>query len=255
VRDFTVKAYKRLLSSIRSTGVEVFGVAKWFKEKPKRGILLRHDVDRRPRNALRIAELENEYNIKSTYYFRAVGKVFQPEIIKRISSLEHEIGYHYEDLSLADGNHQKAIRLFEKHLLELRRLVPVETIAMHGRPFSPYDNRDLWQKYNRRDFGILAEAFLDVDYSNMYYLTDTGRTWGQTKANIRDYVGNALIADVDSTDSLISFLAGNTDKKIALVMHPERWSDSFPEWSFTLLRDYFVNAAKRVYLRAAGLRR
>jgi hypothetical protein len=244
VRDFTVKAYKQLLNSIKTTGVEVCGVAKWFKEKPKKGILLRHDIDRKPQNALQIAELENDYNIKSTYYFRTVGKVFQPEIIGQISSLEHEIGYHYEDLSLAKGNYEIAEKLFRMHLEKFRTLVKVETIAMHGRPFSPYDNRDLWRKYNCKDFGVLAEAFLDVDYSDMYYLTDTGRTWGQTKANIRDNVRNSLTADVDSTDSLISFIADNADKKIALVMHPERWEDKPTRWAIQYFRDVGANIIK-----------
>lgn len=244
MRDFSLEAYKALLAAIKSSKIPVFGVASWLQNKPVFGIMLRHDVDRKPLNALRVAELERESDIKSTYYFRVTKTVFDKNIIKSISRLGHEIGYHYEDLSLGKGCYDKAIELFKKHLEQLRAVVAVKTIAMHGRPFSTYNNKNLWQKYNCKDFGILAEAFLDVDYSNMYYLTDTGRTWGKTRANIRDNVETSLPADVDSTDSLISFITENTTKKIALVMHPERWEQNYTLWVGQLLKDIVVNIAK-----------
>ncbi len=244
MRDFTLEKYERLIETIKENKIPVYGVKKWQELKPASGILLRHDVDRKPLNALKVAELERKFGISCTYYFRTTKSSFDETVIKRIYELGNEIGYHYEDLSLAGGDYEMAIKLFEEHLRKLRELVPVETIAMHGRPFSPYDNRDLWRRFNRRDFGILAEVFLDVDYTGMYYLTDTGRTWGQTKANIRDKVKNGLAADADSTDSLISFITNNASRKIALVMHPERWSDSLITWIIQYFSDITVNVAK-----------
>jgi len=249
MRDFTLEKYEQLIKTIKENKIAVYGVKKWQELKPAGGILLRHDVDRKPRNALKVAELEHKLGIVSTYYFRITKSSFDEAVIKRIYELGNEIGYHYEDLSLAGGDYEKAIKLFEEHLLKLRNVVPVETIAMHGRPFSPYDNRDLWRRFNHRDFGILADAFLDVDYSGMHYLTDTGRTWGQTKANIRDKVKNALTADVDSTGSLILFVKNNANKKIALTMHPERWTGSFPEWVLASLKDFTADIVKRMYLK------
>ena len=46
--------------------------------------------------------------------------------------------------------------------------------------------RDLWKKYNYRDFGIIGEPYFDVDYSKVLYLTDTGRRWDGDKVNVRD---------------------------------------------------------------------
>ena len=77
---------------------------------------MRHDVDRMPGNALKMAEVEHEFNIKSTYYFRVNNSVFKKEIIKKIASLGHEIGYHYECLDKAKGDLEKAIRIFQKDL-------------------------------------------------------------------------------------------------------------------------------------------
>ncbi|MDA3884539.1 MAG: polysaccharide deacetylase, partial [Candidatus Delongbacteria bacterium] len=50
-------------------------------------VIIRHDVDRKPKNALKMAELENELGIRSTYYFRHKKHTFFPKIIKQIQSL------------------------------------------------------------------------------------------------------------------------------------------------------------------------
>lgn len=244
MKDFTIEKYEQLIKIIKQNNIPVYGIKKWQQSKPTSGVLLRHDVDRKPNNSLRVAEIESKYDIQSTFYFRITRSSFNEAVIKRIYELGHEIGYHYEDLSAAKGNYDQALELFQKHLIKLRRLVPVETIAMHGSPLSSYDNRDLWQKYNYRDFGVLAEAYLSVDYSDMYYLTDTGRTWGQTGANIRDNVETDLSANIRSTDSLILFITKNMNKKIALVMHPERWEQSCVLWIKQLIKDVMTNFAK-----------
>lgn len=36
-------------------------------------VILRHDVDRLPGNALKMARLEHEMGVQATYYFRAVS--------------------------------------------------------------------------------------------------------------------------------------------------------------------------------------
>ena len=38
------------------------------------------------------------------------------------------------------------------------------------------------------DFGIIAEPYFDVDFDEVFYLTDTGRSWNNSNASIRDKV-------------------------------------------------------------------
>ena len=64
----------------------------------KKAIVLRHDVDKLPGNSLRFARIQAEKGIIGSYYFRFVTESFNESIIREISSLGHEIGYHYEDL-------------------------------------------------------------------------------------------------------------------------------------------------------------
>ena len=91
-----------------------------------------------------MAELEHGLGIQSTYYFRVLY-TFKPEIIGKIRDLGHEVGYHYEVLSKANGDYEKAVELFEQELSEFRKIVDVKTISMHGSPLSRYDNRDLYR--------------------------------------------------------------------------------------------------------------
>lgn len=179
-------------------------------------MILRHDVDARPQNSLRLARLEHSLGIMGTYYFRMVRQSYDEIIIKEIASLGHEIGYHYETLAtfgekgtkrLSDeetkrharkrnrnklDNEQQmlddAYHLFIVNLEKLREIVPIETICMHGSPLSPFDNRDIWKKYDYRKLGIIGEASMDVDFTKVAYYTDTGRRWDGAGVSIRDKV-------------------------------------------------------------------
>jgi len=46
---------------------------------------------------------------------------------------------------------------------------------MHGSPLSKYDNRKIWEKYDYRDYGIIAEPYFDIDFNEVFYMTDKGR--------------------------------------------------------------------------------
>ncbi len=131
--DFTLEKYEELLQALED--FEIFTVLSYLEESPKSDfVILRHDVDRKPLNALRMAEMENRRGIKSTYYFRSTKGVFNPEIIKRIQGLGHEIGYHYETLSKTNGDYEEAIKIFNYQLNDFRKICKVKTIAMHGSP-------------------------------------------------------------------------------------------------------------------------
>lgn len=244
MKDFTIEKYEELLRAIKQSDISVYGVKKWQELKPSRGILLRHDVDRKAGNSLKIAETENKYNIQSTFYFRIKKSSFNEIIIKRIYELGHEIGYHYEDLSIAKGNYDQAFELFQKHLAKLRELVPVKTISMHGRPLSRYDNRDVWNKFSFIELGILGEAYLSINYEDTYYFTDTGRSWNPDAANLRDKVKFGLTEQINTTDELGNFIQENKDKKIAIVSHPERWARNMFDYYSSLSFDLSVNIIK-----------
>jgi len=214
---------------------------------------MRHDVDRYPKAALRMAEIERKYNITSSYYFRMKKGVFIPSIIEYIGRLGHEIGYHYEVVDKAKGNLEKAIGIFIEELQEFREFYDVKTIAMHGNPLSRWDNRTIWTKYDFRDYEIIGEVYLSIDYNKVIYLSDTCRTWSQNKPAIRDFIpGRSVAQDISlgiaSTDGLMQFLRGN-GRDTCLLIHPNRWSANWYEYIYQLVFDMMGNQVKKLFLR------
>jgi hypothetical protein len=206
-------------------------------------------VDRKPKNALEMARLEHSLNITSTYCFRTKKHTFKPDIISTISSMGHEIAYHYECLSDTKGDMQEAIKNFQNNLSKLRKFAPVSTISMHGRPFSRYDNKAIWKDVeNHRRLiehnNILGEIYLDIDYSDIAYINDTGRNWRTREANRRDHVDSNIVLDFNDGRSLLNYLENRPHPKLIFQIHPERWSDHKFEYFNQYLKDKVINLVK-----------
>jgi len=248
LKDFTLDKYRQVLSAIKGLSIPVHGVADWIRCQPKDGILLRHDVDRRDHCALAMARAEKDYDIHSTYYFRCRADGFQRRIIEQIAGWGHEIGYHYEELAVAQGDMPRAWAMFQEHLERLRAIVPVDTIAMHGSPLSPHDNRALFRHHDLTELGLLGDAYLTLDYSGCFYFSDTGRTWHATPLNFRDQPMRCRLAAVSSTDELVHFIRHHHNERIALLSHPERWPNSVAGYIVSWISDKTANGIKRMIL-------
>ena len=249
-RDFTVKKYSELLDAFSGAGYEFQTFRDFLKQPLNRVVILRHDVDRLPKNALKLAFLEQKKEIQATYYFRIKQHIFEPNIIKQISNLDHEIGYHYEDIDIKCGNIDKAFLSFTKNLDNFRNIVTIDTICMHGSPMSKYDNRELWSKFNYRDYGIIGEPYFDVDYSKVFYLTDTGRKWNRNDANIRDKVNSSYSYTFKGTEEIIiSIKKRKLPDQIMINIHPHRWFDEIVPWCFELVFQGIKNTIKKRYFQ------
>lgn len=261
--DFTLTIYKSLLEQFLMAGYKFQSITKFLKGTKGKVILLRHDVDNRKLNSLKFAQIQDNLNIFGTYYFRMVPQSYDEEIIKKIASMGHEIGYHYETMDKANGDIEKAYDLFCRELEELRALVPIKTICMHGSPLSKYDNRDLWKYYDYRKLNVTSEPYFDIDFSKIFYLTDTGRRWDGKSASIRD---KTWIADpkefkvsvktkkknrrfqnisFHSTEDIIQSIKGkNLPHKIMITFHPQRWTNNPVLWTQELVMQNLKNLVK-----------
>ncbi|HQK67016.1 MAG TPA: hypothetical protein PLL94_02615 [Bacteroidales bacterium] len=287
MRDFTIKTYHLLLSALKDNGY-LFQTFRDFIKNPASGcVILRHDVDARKMNSLNTARIENELGIAGTYYFRIVPESYDESVIREIAGMGHEVGYHYEDVSLmaqryngATAQRRKdnkdeellaeiAIESFKQNLEKIRKIVPVETICMHGSPLSRWDNRLLWKYYDYRDFGIVGEPYFDTDFDEVLYLTDTGRRWDGRAVAIRDKAeggwrmaeGERKMAEVDSPsafslqpsarlhssfDIINAAMENSLPDKIMLTVHPQRWDDQVLPWVRELVWQNVKNVIKGV---------
>ncbi len=166
-----------------------------------------------------------------------------------------------------------AIESFSNNLTRLRDIVPIDTICMHGSPLSPFDSRMLWKYYDYSIFGITAEPYFDFSLEEMLYLTDTGRQWDGSAASIRD---RAYVRDVEyysdwvrppitgssmaitdkgdalqkrcrfrKTDDIVrAAKSKDLPDRMLITIHPQRWSESVPEWITELLIQNLKNPVK-----------
>ena len=247
MRDFTLEIFRELLITILDSDYNIIPVKDFSSANhhEKKMIICRHDVDSKPFNALKMAVLESELGMKATYYFRIVQQSYDEGIIEQIVDLGHEIGYHYEDLSLAKGDFERAIKLFEQNLAKLKQLYPVATICMHGSPLSKWDNGLLWKRYDYRDFGINGEPYFDIDFNKVLYLTDTGRRWNKYNVNIRDKVKTKFTFNFKTTEDIIMALQdGGLPDQIMINVHPQRWTDNNLSWFKELIWQNIKNPVK-----------
>ena len=250
-RDFTYHKYRALCEAFCLQGYSICTVADYLSNHPSESkiVVLRHDVDRRLQHAVRMAIIESEFGIRSTYYFRYNKEVFHPAYIQRIADMGHEIGYHYETIDKAKGDSKTAIKIFADELAKFREIAEVNTICMHGNPLTKWINRDLWKEYNFSDFGITGEAFISV--KDIPYFSDTGRTWAD-KYKMKDYLpsagpnngGQTAKHVACSTDDLIHILSSGHVRSAYVLAHPERWNERLSSWSMSLVADTITNLCK-----------
>lgn len=261
--DFTPSKYKKLLTALQKAGYGFltfedyclkYANGKEVQAKDKI-VILRHDVDKKPKNSLKLAQIEALLGVKATYFFRIVAESNQPVYILQIAALGHEIAYHYEDLSIANGDVEKAYTSYVKNLEYFRQFYDVKTISMHGSPTSKFDNRDVWKAYNYKDLGIVGEPYFDfIDETvndvngKKFYFTDTGGMWDGDKYNVRDKAigkNNSQKLSVHTTLDLINFISSNDGVEMVMInTHPQRWIENRLLWMIEFVVQRFKNIIK-----------
>jgi hypothetical protein len=259
---FTFGAYADLLVACRHAGYEFLTVREYLSadagELPERFVILRHDVDRKPENARDMAQLEADHGAASTYYFRTIPKTFRPAYIETIEELGHEVGYHYEDLDRADGDARRARKLFGAELAKLRTVATVDTVCMHGNPLTPHDNREMWNGSagdGFEAFDLLGEAYLSMDFTDVAYFSDTGRTWRDGALKVKDHTmgEGENPAEVGTTRELVQLLESGRLPRVCLLVHPNRWARTYPERVGESVKDVTVNVGKHALNVVRGL--
>lgn len=266
-KDFTQSTFSILLSALQEAGFNFMTFSEYLLSPASKTVILRHDVDKDPLNSLEFAFMEKNLNIYGTYYFRILPGSFDPDIISKILSLGHEIGYHYEDINLVAKQVSGRITekkladyaeiSFRENLAKLRKLAPVKTICMHGSPLGRFDNRIIWNYYNYKDYGLIGEPYFDLDFNKVLYITDTGRQWNGSQVSLRDKTdsGNFHKQKFRSTFDIINAAKkGSLTKDIMLTTHPQRWNNRTIPWLKELLLQRMKNSVKAllVHFRGSG---
>lgn len=258
MKDFSLDIYRTLLETLQAKGYQLISYRDYVMtscRKDEKFVILRHDVDAKPENSLKTAQIEKSLGAKATYYFRVGKESNNPEVIRAIVALGHEIGYHYEDMSLCGGDIDKAYDHFQTWLEYFRQYYAVETICMHGAPTSKWDGKDLWKKYDYKALGIIGEPYMDTDFSDVFYLTDTGRCWDGYKVSVRDKIPEfqdewtkAGLTWHTTSQLMAAIEQGRLPKHVMMTTHPQRWTNQKGAWFKEAITQKLKNIIKRILL-------
>lgn len=242
--DFTLEKYRELLSNLKKHG----------------RYMLRHDVDLHPERSLKMAEIENEEGFLATYYFRMVAESYDEDIIKRIVSLGHRAGYHYECLTTCNGDRVAAYEDFCRNLENLRKEVPISTACAHGSPKSKWNSQTIWEHYDIHALGIDYEPMLDTDFNTTLYLTDTGRRWDGYRVSVRDKVpghqerweqeGLSFHTTEDIIQAIKDINHPIHRYNLLINTHPQRWMPFSAGWLKEAALQNVKNIVKRLIVCA-----
>ena len=235
--DFTLDMFEKLCESISKSDHKILTVKSYIlsKNRPKKFIILRHDVDSKPEYALEMANIEKKYGLCSTYYFRNKPTLFNPKIMKEVESFGHEIGYHYECLDTAEGKYNKALEIFQRELTKFRKKFDIKTICSHGNTFTQWYNGDLWKKYDFKKFDLVGEAYQSIDFDSLVYFSDVGRKWNNPR--------------LTQTKDLIELIKQGKEERMYILTHAATWTDNIKDWTRNFARMIAPRPVEKVVVR------
>lgn len=251
--DYSFSQYEALCKALSEAGYRSLTMQEYLAQDHQgKIVVLRHDIDHTIHPGVDMAELEHRYGIRSTFYVRYKKHILDLDAIRRIEGLGHEIGFHYETLDKAGGDYKQALHIFEEELRSLRQMCGISTIAMHGNPLSRLNNRDLWNRYDFRKYGLAGEAYLSIDFNRIAYFSDSGRSWDD-KYKIHDYVvQDGPRPNVRNTDELIGLIRQGKLDSLYILVHPIIWTKNLPVWYKELVRLNIVKAGKMLIRLTRG---
>jgi hypothetical protein len=226
--------YRTFLRIAMQQDYAVLSLEAWLADpelgagRPK--LLLRHDVDQHPRSALRMAAIEAELGVLSTWYFR--WRTADPTVIAAIRSRGHAIGLHYETLtrellqreltaaSAAELIPESRLLLRRELLAFAERFGPVRSACPHGDTRLPgVHNGVLLLDQDWSSYGLEWDANAAMhDHELDVWLTDRSSAEGRWKQGL------------DPLDLLV-----DRRTPILAVVHPNNWVSGLGLWWDRLL--------------------
>lgn len=186
--EFTYTAYCGLLSLLRQGGY-AFTDYHDYQAHP-RCVILRHDVDNSLPQALRLAEIEADEGVKSTWFVLLRTDFYNPasasaqKTLRRIRELGHEIGLHFDEMAYSgeDGIEPCANSSIEEHIRYEADVLadicgcPITTVSMH-RPSKATLEADL-------KIPGMVNSYGQTFFHDFKYFSDSRRRWREPVEDI-----------------------------------------------------------------------
>jgi hypothetical protein len=203
--DFTEENYRNILRLAKSNYQSIS-----FSDYNISGkcILLRHDVDYSVHRALKLAEIESEEDIRSTFFLWMHSPFYNlfeeeiSEIVRKIIGLGHEIGLHF-DTGFYECHTLKNVDImnhlsYEKSIIEHFIGKPVTSFSLHN----PSDS--MIKKFRLNSYRGMVNTYSKYIRMNFEYCSDSSGYWRFRR--LQDMLEKAEF------------------EKIQILTHPEWWT-------------------------------
>lgn len=181
--NFTFSHYSETLNRYQAAGYTVLSFAQFLalSTPPQRTLILRHDIDFSLTAALRMARLDHDAGVSSSFFFRLHATNYHPASLEslraydEIRSLGHEIGLHLEPgmPHLMDAD---ADTFCDRMKVAFESIIghPIAGFSTHEPARA--DNPELVDSLARR-WGVAYHAYQPRFTREMKYLSDSGARW------------------------------------------------------------------------------
>ncbi|MCR5050289.1 MAG: hypothetical protein K6A36_04320, partial [Paludibacteraceae bacterium] len=113
-----------------------------------------------------------------------------------------------------------------------------------------------WKKYDYKSLGVKGEPYLDTDFSDVFYLTDTGRCWDGYKVSVRDKIPQYQdewtkrgLTWHTTAELLEAVRADRLPPHVMMTTHPQRWTNDTKAWWRELVLQTAKNCIKRLLVK------
>ena len=217
-------------------------------------VVLKHDVETDVCKAYRMAQIENEYGHRGSYYVQAslLKDAKNIELLRQMQKLGHEISYHYDVMDSQKGNLDLAIAEFEDNraLFEQNGFA-IRTVCQHGNPIVERvgytSNRDFFRSRRVRtryseisDIMVNFKEMVNVDYD---YFSDAGRKFKMIFDPINNDINSSETKDIPYEDLDELCDAITAEKNAIISTHPHRWCSNAVVYT---IKNIFFKTAKSI---------
>ena len=154
-------------------------------------LILRHDIDQSLEQSIKIAAIENKYNIKSTFFlwlrspFYNIFEKKYSDIVYQINNLGHQIGLHFDESVYKIDNEIDLNQYIEKeiNLIKTYFSINIYAVSMH-RPSK-------WILDNNIQLDNYINTYSKIYFKDFKYISDSRRQWKEgcicKKINTNNY--------------------------------------------------------------------
>lgn len=174
--NFTLKHYEEICNIITESQYKLCFFNDDFDDLENL-LILRHDIDQSLDQSIKIAKIENKYNVKSTFFiwlrspFYNIFEKKYSDIIYEIISLGHQIGLHFDESSYKIENEIDLNSYVDKEVNIIKSFfnLDIYAVSMHKPSKWILDNDIQLKNY--------INVYSKIYFKEFKYISDSRRQW------------------------------------------------------------------------------